>query len=88
MSVKSERITILGSPSFKAFLVKEAKKEKLSISELVRRRCENSVISADEKILAALVAQVNESVRNTSAKLNKSLTKAERILAELSESSR
>ncbi len=84
MSAKSERITIRGSPSFKAFLVKEAKKAKLSVSELVRRRCENPAISTDEKTPAELVAQVSKSVRKTDAKLNKSLTKAERLLAELS----
>lgn len=87
MPVKTERITILGSPSFKAFLIKEAKRENLSISELVRRRCENPAISDDEKILAALVVQVNDSIRKTGEKLNRSLKKAERVLAELSESS-
>ena len=35
-AVKTERITILGSPDFKAFLSREAKKEGVSLSQLVR----------------------------------------------------
>lgn len=36
---KNERITILGTADFKAFLVAEAEREGVSVSELVRRRC-------------------------------------------------
>ncbi len=39
MAVQSERITILGTPDFKAFLTREAKREGVSMSELVRQRC-------------------------------------------------
>jgi len=38
MAVKSARITILGTPDFKAFLTREAKKEGVSLSKLVRQR--------------------------------------------------
>ncbi len=34
MAVKSARITILGTPDFKAFLTREAKKEGVSLSKL------------------------------------------------------
>lgn len=85
MTTKTERITILSSPSFKAFLTKEAKKEGVSVSELVRRRCENPTLSADDKVLAELVSQVNASIKDTSAKLQRSLNKAETTLRALSE---
>ena len=39
MAAKTERITILGTPDFKAFLAREAKKEGVSLSQLVRQRC-------------------------------------------------
>ena len=40
-AVKTERITILGTPEFKAYLVREAKREGISVSQFVRQRCEN-----------------------------------------------
>jgi len=87
MHVKSERITVLGTPSFKAFLHREAKKEGISLSELVRKRCEHpaSKSSDDEALLLQLVSQVNSSTRKAEQSLQKGLDDAEQVLAELKE---
>ena len=59
MTVKTERITILGTPEFKDFLTLEAKKEGVSLSQLVRQRYENKPTNKeDEELLAVLVKEV------------------------------
>ena len=59
MSVKTERITILGTPDFKDFLKREAKKEGVSLSQLVRKRCEKKpTTNEEEELLAVLVKEV------------------------------
>ena len=84
MAVKSERITILGSPDFKAFLIREAKKEGVSLSQLVRQRCEKKPVnSEDEELLAALVKEVGEATARAKASLEKGLADAEQALAEI-----
>lgn len=59
--MKSERITVLGTPEFKAFLASEAEKEGVSVSELVRRRCERAP-SDDEVLLMSLADELLTSV--------------------------
>ena len=85
MSVKTERITLLGTPSFKAFLHHEAKKEGISLSELVRNRCENPASKSDddEALLLQLVSQVNASTRQAGKSLQKGIEDAEKVMAEL-----
>lgn len=84
MAVKTERITILGSPEFKAFLGKEAAKEKVSVSELVRRRCEQPTRDdSDELIFAELVAELNTSVGSARKNLDKGIADAQALLDEL-----
>lgn len=62
MAVQTERITILGTPDFKAFLTKEAKKEGISMSELVRQRCTQKPATKDEELLVELTAPGDMSV--------------------------
>ena len=84
MSVKTERITILGTPDFKAFLIREAKKEGVSLSQLVRQRCEKKPVnSEDEELLAALVKEVGEAMARANASLENGLADAEQVLAEI-----
>jgi hypothetical protein len=84
MPVKTERITILGTPDFKAFLIREAKKEGVSLSQLVRQRCEkNPVNSKDEELLAVLIKEVGEATARAKASLEKGLADAEKVLAEM-----
>ena len=84
MTVKSERITILGTPDFKAFLIREARKEGVSLSQLVRQRCEKKPVnSEDEELLAALVKEVGEATAKAKASLEQGLDDAEQALAEI-----
>jgi len=84
MAVKTERITILGTPDFKAFLIREAKKEGVSLSQLVRQRCERKPVdSEDEELLAALVKEVGEATAKAKVSLEKGLADAEQALAEI-----
>jgi hypothetical protein len=85
-AVKTERITILGTPRFKAFLNREAQKEGTSLSELVRQRCEDKPQNEDEELLAILVKEVGDAlarVARAEVSLEKGLTDAERVLAEI-----
>lgn len=79
--LKTERITVLGSPEFKAFLAKEAEKEGISISELVRRRCER-VPSEDEAILANLASELKQAVAQAKRSLDDGLRAIKDALAE------
>jgi hypothetical protein len=84
-AVKSKRITILGSPDFKEFLVQEAEKEGVSISELVRRRCEGHPTKDQEEaeLLAAMVKELQDAVAKANASMDKGLKDAAEFLAEL-----
>jgi hypothetical protein len=84
MAVKTERITILGTPDFKAFLTREAKKEGVSLSQLVRKRCEKKPVTReDEELLAALLNEVGEATARARGSLEKGLADAEQALAEI-----
>ena len=82
-AVKTERITILGTPEFKAYLVREAKREGISVSQFVRQRCEKKTQTQDEEILATLVQEVRLATAKASASLEKGLSDARQVLAEL-----
>jgi hypothetical protein len=82
MAVQTERITILGSPDFKFWLEKEAEKEGISLSELVRKRCQHKA-NEDELLLAALVAEVKKATKKAKASLNKGIKDAEIFLSEV-----
>lgn len=80
--MKSERITVLGSPEFKAFLASEAEKENISVSELVRRRCEQAP-SEDEAALAAMAVELQKAVGTARASLEGGLKAVRDTLDEL-----
>jgi hypothetical protein len=83
-AVKTERITILGTPDFKDFLTREAKKEGVSLSQLVRQRCEKKPPSnEDEELLAALVKEVSAATASAKSSLEKGLNDVEKVLAEI-----
>ena len=86
MNVKTERITILTTPDFKAFLSSEADREGVSVSELIRARCTNKPANnEDEYVLRVLVEQVNESTQKAQKALNKGLQDARKVLQALKE---
>jgi len=78
--MKTERVTLLTSPEFKAFLSAEAKREKTSVAELVRSRCERRP-SEDEAVLVALTAELRSAASQARKSLRDGL--ADAVLAEL-----
>ena len=84
MTVKTERITILGTPDFKDFLKQEAKREGVSLSQLVRKRCEKKpTTNEDEELLAVLVKEVGVATAKAKVSLEKGLADAEQVLTEI-----
>lgn len=79
---KTERLTLLMSTAFKAFLTAEAKAENISMSELVRTRCERKP-DADEALLASLVLELRGSVSIAKKSLQSGMDEAQSLLAEL-----
>jgi len=70
--MKTERITVLASPGFKAFLAEEAEAEGVSISELVRQRCEQQ-LGKDGALLGTLAQQLRLSNAAANAALDQAL---------------
>lgn len=83
MSTQTARITVLGTPEFKKFLQQEAKKEGISLSTLVRRRCEQKPLSEDEELLMQLLAELKSSTAKAKKSLDEGLEEAQRFLAEI-----
>lgn len=84
MSTKTERITILGTPEFKTFLIDQANVENISVSEFVRRRCVQPVArDEDNQTLAELVSALHVAVDAARDEMNESLDFAKDVLQEL-----
>lgn len=80
--MKTERVTLLTSPEFKAFLSAEATHEGVSVAELVRTRCERQPTD-EEAILAGLTSELNKAVIEAKRSLKSGLDEAQAVLAEL-----
>ena len=84
MSAKTERITILGTPEFKAFLTDQADAENVSVSEFVRRRCMQPLaLDEDIQTLAELASALHVAVDAARDEMNESLDFAKDVLREL-----
>ncbi len=92
MTAQTERLTFLSTPEFKVWLTKEAKQEGISVSELVRRRCQAgssqdeellAISSQDKELLAALIVEVRKSTKKAEASLDQGLKTADEVLAEI-----
>jgi len=87
MATKTERITILATPEFKASLSSQAASESISISELVRLRCEHpqQALSKDqdELALAEILDTLEHSLGKAEASLSKGMADAEAMLNDL-----
>jgi len=81
-AMKTERVTLLTSPAFKAFLGAEARREGVSVAELVRGRCERRP-TADEALLAALTAELRRAVGEAGTALREGLDEVRSMQAEL-----
>jgi hypothetical protein len=77
--MKTERLVLLTTPEFKAFVAEEAAREGVSVAELVRRRVEARPTD-EEAILATLTAQLRTSLEATRTVVHESLTEVEEIL--------
>jgi hypothetical protein len=81
-SIKSERVTLLTTKEFKRFLGDEARREGVSVAELVRVRCERKP-SQDELLLSELSARLREAAKEAKLALKEGIGEANRVLAEL-----
>jgi hypothetical protein len=80
--MKTERVTLLTSPDFKAFLSAEALREGVSVAELVRTRCERRPTD-EEAALAALTGELNKAVAEARESIRSGLDEAQSVLAEI-----
>ena len=83
MTAKTERITILGTPDFKKFLTREAKKEGISLSMLVRRRCEQQSANEEEQLLIDLLAELRTATKRAEESLDQGIESMQQTLAEI-----
>jgi hypothetical protein len=81
-SIKSERVTLLTTKEFKRFLGDEARREGVSVAELVRVRCERKP-SQDELLLSDLSARLREAAKEAKIALKEGIEEANTVLAEL-----
>jgi hypothetical protein len=82
MTMKTERLTLLCSPDFKAFLAREAERAGVSVAELVRARCEQRP-SEEEAVLRALTVDLSAALRDARKSLRDGLAEADAVLADL-----
>lgn len=80
--MKTERVTLLTSPDFKAFLSAEAVREGVSVAELVRTRCERRPTD-EEAALVALTGELNKAVAEARESIRGGLDEAQSVLAEI-----
>lgn len=83
--MKTERVTLLTTKEFKLFLGNEARRQGVSVAELIRSRCEQSP-NADEVVLAELTAKLREAVAEAESSLKEGIEAAQSVLAELKSS--
>lgn len=80
--MKTERVTLLTTPEFKAFLVKRASQEGVSVAELIRRRFDDGS-GGDDAALAELTAELRRAVAGAKRSLAEGLAETRSVLAEL-----
>jgi hypothetical protein len=81
-SLKSERVTLLTTKEFKRFLGDEARREGVSVAELVRVRCERRP-GQDELLLGELSTRLRDAVKEARISLKEGVEEANTVLAEL-----
>ena len=89
--MKSERITFLATPEFKANLTQLAVRENTSVGEVIRgrfERAQNRPDASEESELRALVADLRVATAQAQISLSEGLAEAEQTLRQLRKSSR
>ncbi|MBS0513885.1 MAG: hypothetical protein JSS16_00205 [Proteobacteria bacterium] len=79
--MKTERVTLLTTPKFKAFLGSEARREGISVAELVRNRFEPQP-SAETVMVETLTAELATRLKEARSALNEGLAEFHAWLAE------
>lgn len=80
--MKTERLVLLTTPAFKTYVGKEAKREGISVAELVRRRVQPAA-NEDQAALVELTTQLRSAVEQAQKSADQSLAEVEAILLEL-----
>jgi hypothetical protein len=80
--MKTERVTLLASREFKQFLGDEARREGVSVAELIRVRCEQKY-GNDEAVLAQLTAELRKALSEAKSSLRDGIKEAESVLSQL-----
>ena len=80
--VKTERLTLLTTPEFKALLTAEAATAGVSVAELVRRRCQPEAGEA-EALLAASARELHRALGEARESLGSGLKEADAAISEL-----
>ena len=80
--VKTERLTLLTTPEFKALLTAEAATAGISVAELVRRRCQPEA-GEDEALLAAFARELHRTLGEARASIGRGLKEAEAAIHEM-----
>ena len=80
--MKTDRVTILTTKEFKRFLGEEAKREGVSVAELIRSRCAQKP-TPDEALLAELTVKLRRSLSEAKASLREGLKEARATTARL-----
>ena len=76
----TEKISFKATPGFKAWLSSEANKRGLSISELIRTRCQKSNRT---EVIFSMVTEMHRATQRASMSLERGLREAESTLNEL-----
>ena len=80
--VKTERLTLLTTPEFKALLAAEAASAGVSVAELVRRRCQPEA-GEDEALLAASARELRRALGEARASIRSGIKEADAAISEL-----
>lgn len=83
MTAKTARITILGTPEFKEFLIQEAEKEGVSVSKLIRQRCLQRPANDDEEVVRHFLNDLQSSTARARVSLEEAIAEATQILEEI-----
>jgi hypothetical protein len=83
MAAKTARVTILGTPEFKEFLVQEAEKEGVSVSKLIRQRCLQRPANDEEEIIQYFLAELKSSTARALVSLEEAIAEATQVLEEI-----
>lgn len=81
MARHTERIAFKTTPGFKGWLSSEASKKGVSVSELIRLRCQDT--PKGEEAIFSMITEVKKATKRASTSLEKGMRDAETVLNKL-----